>query len=272
VALITGAARGQGRTHAISLAREGAAILALDLCDEDATHCEVSTAAKEDLEETVRLVENAGGEILPAVADVRDFAQVLAAVDDATARWHSPDLVIANAGIYSGFRPFWELREADFADVLNVNVLGVWNTVRAAVPGMIERREGSIILVSSILGLRGGRNLIDYSASKHAVLGMARSMALELAEFDIRVNSLHPTNVDTKLFNNEPTKRLFVPDAVDRDVTMGEFEAAAEQMHLLKAGWVQPEDVSSAALWLLDPQNRFITGSAIPVDAGLMAR
>lgn len=273
VALITGAARGQGRTHALALAREGAAIVALDICDDDATHCQIPTATKEDLDETVRLIEAAGGEVLPAIGDVRMFAEVQAAVDEATDRWHSPDLVIANAGIYSGFRPFWELDEADFADVLNINVLGVWNTVRAAVPGMIERRSGAVVLVSSILGLRGGANLLDYSASKHAVLGMSRSMAQELAPYDIRVNSVHPTNVDTDLFINEPTKRLFLPDhPADQEIGRDELAGVAETMHLLKTGWVDPEDVTSAVLWLLDPANRFITGSALAVDAGLLTK
>ncbi|MTD56066.1 mycofactocin-coupled SDR family oxidoreductase [Amycolatopsis pithecellobii] len=271
VALVTGAARGQGRTHAVSLAREGAAVVALDLC-EQSTRCAVPTASKEDLDETVRLVRDAGGEILPVVADVRDFAQLRAAVDEATQRWRAPDIVVANAGIYSGFRPFWELDQADFADVLNINVLGVWNTVRAAVPGMIEQRAGAIVLVSSILGLRGAKNLVDYAASKHGVLGMMRTMALELADFDVRVNSVHPTNVDTDLFNNEPTRRLFVPQPAGKEITREEFEAVAKEMHPLDAGWVDPQDVTSAVLWLLDPANRFITGSAIAVDAGLMVK
>ena len=265
VALITGAARGQGRSHAIRLAQEGARIIASDICQEvGSTHYPLATS--EDLEETRRLVENEGGKILTVGADVRVLSQVEAAVAAGLEAFGHIDVVCANAGIGS-LGPAWELSEKQWHDMVDVNLTGAWNTVRPAIPHMIEAgRGGSIIFTNSVAGTLGRPNMAHYAASKHGLVGLMRSLANELAPYFIRVNSIHPGNVDTDMVQNLTGRRLLLPDV--ENPSREEFAAAAAKLSLMPIPWVDSIDVSNAVLWLASDEARYVTGVTLAVDAG----
>jgi SDR family mycofactocin-dependent oxidoreductase len=196
VALITGAARGQGRSHALRLAEEGADIIAVDVCGQLDT-VPYAMATEADLEETAKQVEDRDRRILTRQADVRDLGQLQAAVADGVSEFGHLDIVCANAGIGS-MGPAWELSEETWQDMIDVNLTGVWKTVKAVIPQMIEQGTGgSIVLTSSIFGVQAGANVAHYVAAKHGVTGLMRALAVELAPHRIRVNSVHPTTVDT---------------------------------------------------------------------------
>ena len=260
VALVTGAARGQGRSHAVRLAAEGADIVAVDVC---APIADVAypTATPEDLATTARLVEEAGARVVTAVVDVRDAAGLAAAVAEGAAHLGGLDVAVANAGVCSIQR--WdevtpELRET----VIGINLTGVWNTCTAAIPHMVER-GGSLILVSSAAGLKGQPFLTPYVASKHGLVGIMRSLSNELASRNIRVNSLHPTGVDT-------------PMLVGMVGLTGHLEASPELGPLfhnsLPVDLLQPEDISNAVLFLASDEARYVTGLTMTVDAGTTSR
>jgi SDR family mycofactocin-dependent oxidoreductase len=265
VVFITGAARGQGRSHAIHLAQEGACIIASDICQEvGSTH--YSLATSEDLQETQRLVENEGGKILAVGADVRDLSQVEAAVAAGLDEFGHIDVVCANAGIGSLGRS-WELSEKQWHDMIDVNLTGAWNTVRAVIPHMIQAgRGGSIIFTNSVAGTLGRPNMSHYAASKHGLVGLMRSLANELAPYFIRVNSVHPGNVDTDMVQNVTGRRLLLPDV--EDPSREEFAAAAAKLSLMPVPWVESIDISNAVLWLASEEARYVTGIILPVDAG----
>ncbi|MDI2030183.1 mycofactocin-coupled SDR family oxidoreductase [Saccharopolyspora sp. TS4A08] len=266
VAFITGAARGQGRSHAIRLAEEGADIIALDLV-EQMPRVPYDMATPEDFEKTVAAVEGLGRRIVTGVADVRDRAAVRAVVDDGVAEFGRIDVVLANAGIAPHSA---EERDAAavFDDVIAVNLAGVYNTVHAAVPTMIERGEGgSVVLTSSIQGLSGragtGTGSWDgYAAAKHGVVGLMRSWANWLAQYSIRVNSVHPTGVNTPMIVNESLPAFFekFPDS------------AVSLTNLLPVEMVEPVDVSNAIAWLVSDEARYVTGVTLPVDAGFTVK
>ncbi len=263
VVLISGAARGQGRAHAVKLAREGAAISCFDLCGEIASiPYPLSTPA--DLEETVRQVEEAGGRILASQADVRDYEAVKDVVANCLAELGQVDAVVANAGI-SPMDPetmLWEVDRQRWDDLMEINVRGVWNTISAAVPAMIERGAGgSIVITSSTAGIRGMARLGDYSASKHAVAGLMKSFAVELAPHSIRVNTVHPTGVRTPMVTNP-----VMDDFLERSADM-----VANWQNLLPVEMIEPEDVSELVAFLLSDAARYVTGSMLPVDAGFLA-
>jgi len=269
VALITGAARGIGRSQALRFAQEGADVIALDLCGPVET-VSVPASAPEDLDETARLVRAAGGRIVTSIVDVRDEDQLRSATDDGVARFGGLDIVCATAGITSrGLAT--ELFEAAWQTMLDINLSGVWRTCKVTVPHLIARGSGSVILVSSIAGLRGLLGVAHYTAAKHGVVGLMRSLANELAPHDIRVNSVHPTNVDTPLIQNAAVASAFRPD-LDREPTREEFAEAARSMNMLDIPWVDPIDVANACLFLASDEARYITAATLPVDAGATQR
>jgi SDR family mycofactocin-dependent oxidoreductase len=268
VALITGAARGIGRTQAVRFAEEGADVIALDLCGPVDTVV-VSASTPQDLDETARLVRAVGRRVVTGIVDIRDDDQLQSATDDAVARFGGFDIVCATAGITSRGSAT-ELSEAAWQTMLDVNLTGVWRTCKVTAPHLIARGSGSVILVSSIAGLRGLLGVAHYTAAKHGVVGLMRSLAKELAPHGIRVNSVHPTDVDTPLIQNDHVRAAFRPD-LDH-VTREEFAEAARSMNMLDIPWVEPVDVANACLFLASDEARYITSVALPVDAGATQR
>ncbi|SDT63706.1 mycofactocin-coupled SDR family oxidoreductase [Jiangella sp. DSM 45060] len=270
VAFITGAARGQGRSHAVRLAQEGADIIAVDLCD-DVPGLPYAPATEEDLAETVAQVEALDRRIVASRTDVRDLAALQAAVDDGVAQLGRLDIVSANAGIGTQPHLTHELSEDLWRDMIDINLTGVWHTTKVAIPRMVEQGEGgSIVLTSSAAGLQAYQNIAHYVSAKHGVVGLMRTLALELAPHSIRVNSIHPTQVDTPMIQNEGTYRLFRPDL--ENPTRDDFVPASQAMNALPIPWVEPVDISNALLFLASDEARYITGVALPVDAGAVIK
>jgi (+)-trans-carveol dehydrogenase/(-)-trans-carveol dehydrogenase len=266
VAFITGAARGQGRSHAIRLAQEGADIIAVDIC-EDVTGIPYPGATEADLAETVKQVEALDRRIVAAKADVRDYAGLKAALDDGVAQLGRLDIVSANAGIGTSPHHAWEIDDATWQTMIDINLTGVWHTAKAAIPHLIEGGNGgAIILTSSAAGLQAYENIAHYVSAKHGVVGLMRTLALELAPYSIRVNSIHPTQVDTPMIQNEATYRLFRPD-LDHP-TRDDFAPASQSVNALPIPWVEPVDISNAVLFLASDEGRYVTGVTLPVDAG----
>jgi SDR family mycofactocin-dependent oxidoreductase len=268
VAFITGAARGQGRSHAVRLAEEGADIIAVDIAEDiDSVRRFYPGATEADLDETVKEVEALDRRIVAAKADVRDYDALKAALDDGVAQLGRLDIVSANAGIFIFGEQAHLVTEGDWRDVIDINLTGVWHTAKAAVPHLIEQGTGgSIILTSSAAGLKGFPNLAQYTASKHAVVGLMRTLALELAPHMIRVNSVHPTAVDTIMIQNEATRKLFLPDIASP--TREQAAEAFTATNALPVPWVEPRDISNAVLFLASDEARYVTGVTLPVDAG----
>src|SRR5260370_12936961 len=267
VAFITGAARGQGRSHAIRLAQEGADVIAVDLCGPLPTvQYPLSTA--DDLATTVRLVEALGRRIVASQADVRDFGSLELALAKGIAKLGSMDIVSANAGILSS-GSLGELSETAWREMIDINLSGVWRTCKAAIPHLIAGgRGGSIILTSSVAGLKAYANIAHYVSAKHGVTGLMRTLAAELAPHRIRVNSLHPTQVDTNMIQNDVMYRLFCPEL--ENPTREDFAAASRATGLLPVDWVEASDVSNALLFLASDEARYITGTALAIDAGAL--
>jgi (+)-trans-carveol dehydrogenase len=269
VAFITGAARGQGRSHAIRLAQEGADIIAVDLCGQvDSVPYPMSTP--EDLAQTVKEVEALDRRIVASQADVRDYGALKAALDAGVAELGRLDIVSANAGISSVGRAD-ELPEQTWQDMIDTNLTGVWHAAKAAIPHLkAGGRGGSIIITSSAAGLMAMENIAHYVSAKHGLVGLMRTLALELAPDMIRVNSLHPTTVNTPMIQNEPTYQLFRPDLENPTV-----DDAAESFLMLNAlpiKWVEPIDISNALLFLASDEARYITGVTLPIDAGCVVK
>lgn len=237
VALITGAARGIGRAQAVRFAQEGADIVALDVCGPIDTVL-VPHSTPDDLDTTASLVREADGRVHPEIVDVRDLAGMRAATDRGAARFGGLDVVCATAGITSRGMAV-ELDENAWRTMLDVNLTGVWHTCRAGVPHLIARGAGSVILTSSIAGLRGLVGVAHYTAAKHGVVGLMRSLANELAPHHVRVNCVNPTNVDTPMIQNDVVSSAFRPD-LDRPPTRAEFADAARSMNMLAVPWIDP--------------------------------
>jgi (+)-trans-carveol dehydrogenase len=266
VAFITGGARGQGRAHAVRLAQEGADIIAVDICKQiDSVLVPLSTP--EDLAETADLVKGHNRRIYTAEVDVRDYTALKAAVDTGVEQLGRLDIIVANAGIGNGGQTLDKTSEEDWTDMIDVNLGGVWKTVKAGVPHILAGgRGGSIILTSSVGGLKAYPHTGHYVAAKHGVVGLMRTFAVELGQHMIRVNSVHPTNVNTPLFMNEPTMKLFRPDLDNPGPD--DLKAIAQMMHTLPIGWVEPEDIANAVLFFASDESRYITGVTLPIDAG----
>ena len=266
VAFITGAARGQGRAHAVRMAEEGADIIAVDICKQIESVL-IPLSSPEDLAETADLVKNAGGRIHTTEVDVRDYDALKSAVDAGVEEFGKLDIIVANAGIGNGGQTLDKTSEPDWDDMIGVNLSGVWKTVKAGVPHIIAGgKGGSIILTSSVGGLKAYPHTGHYVAAKHGVVGLMRTFAVELGAQNIRVNSVHPTNVNTPLFMNEPTMRLFRPDL--ENPGPDDMKVIGQLMHTLPIGWVEPEDIANAVLFLASDEARFITGVTLPVDGG----
>ncbi|MBU8820045.1 mycofactocin-coupled SDR family oxidoreductase [Mycolicibacterium goodii] len=271
VAFITGAARGQGRSHAVRLAEEGADIIAVDVCRRIGTNEDIPASSPEDLAETVELVKGLNRRIVAAEADVRDHDELKAVVDNGVEQLGGLDVVVANAGIGNGGATLDKTSEADWDDMIGVNLSGVWKTVKAAVPHLISGgKGGSIILTSSVGGLKAYPHTGHYIAAKHGVVGLMRTFAVELGQHSIRVNSVHPTNVNTPLFMNEGTMKLFRPDL--ENPGPDDMAVVAQMMHVLPVGWVEPRDISNAVLFLASDEARYVTGLPMTVDAGSMLK
>jgi (+)-trans-carveol dehydrogenase len=270
VAFITGAARGQGRAHAVRLAQEGADIIAIDVCQQlDDVPFPMSTP--EDLAETVSLVEKEGRRILASQVDVRDFPAMKAAVDSGVEQLGRLDIVVANAGIGTGGHHLVEMPEKIWQDMIDVNMTGVWLSAKAGIPHIIAGgRGGSIVLTSSVGGLKAYPNTGHYVTAKHGVVGIMRTLAVELAQHSIRVNSLHPTQVNTPMAINDPVFRLFRPDL--ENPTVDDFAPVSQMAHMLPVPWVEPEDISNAVLFLVSDEGRYITGVPLPIDAGSLLK
>ena len=285
VAVVTGAARGQGRSHCLRLAADGADIVAIDLCGELAT-TDYAGSARADLDATTDAVTAMGVGCAAVVADVRDLPAMSGAVEqglgalrrDAGTSRHV-DIVVANAGIAGG-SPIEFMTAHAWQEMIDVNLTGVWNTIKAVIPSMLANPRlrvnggsgtGSIVLISSANGgLKAPPNLAHYAAAKHGVVGVMRSLAGELGERGIRVNSIHPTAVDTSMIHNDFTYRLFRPDldAPGRDDVVELFRS----YHSLPVPWIDAADVSEAVAFLASDAARYITGVMLPVDAGLSSR
>jgi (+)-trans-carveol dehydrogenase len=263
VVFITGAARGQGRNHAVRLAEEGADIIAVDLC-EQLESVPYGMPTSEDLDETARLVEATGRRIVARKADVRDLGALRAALDEGVAELGSLDVAIANAGIFSVGGPVADIEEQAWHEMIDVNLTGVFYTLKASVPHLND--GASVIITSSGAGLKGHPNVGHYVATKHAVVGLMRTLAKELAPRMIRVNSLHPTNVDTPMFANDAMFRLFVPDKPDP--TREDVLPVAVGLNVMPIGWVETDDISNAVLFLASDESRYVTGVPLPIDAG----
>ena len=266
VAFITGAARGQGRSHALRLAQEGADIIAVDIAEQMST-VPYPMSTPEDLEETVRQVEALDRRIVARKADVRDGEALRAAVDAGVAELGRLDIVAANAGIFSN-ATVEELTEEQWADMLDVNLSGVWRTCKVAIPHLRAAGGGSIIITSSTAGIKGFPNFAHYVSAKHGVVGLMRTLALELAPDMIRVNTIHPTSVDTPMIQNENLYALFAPDLEPAQRTREELGGRFGAMNALPIPWVEPVDISNAVLWLASDEARYVTGVMLPVDAG----
>jgi (+)-trans-carveol dehydrogenase len=269
VAFVTGAARGQGRSHAVRLAQEGADIIAVDICAQVGS-VPYPMATPEDLAQTVKEVEALDRRIVATRADVRDFGAVQAALDDGVAQLGRLDIVAANAGICS-FGQAAELDETTWQDMIDTNLTGVWHTCKAAVPHLIGGgRGGSIVITSSTAGLNGMQNLAHYVSAKHAGVGLMRTLALELAPHFVRVNTVNPTTVNTDMVQNETTYRLFRPDLANPG--RQDMADTGMTMNALPIPWVEPADISNAVLFLASDEARYITGVTLPVDAGFLLK
>ena len=279
VAFITGAARGQGRSHAVRLAQEGADVIAVDICRGFADST-APAATPEDLAETADMVKNLDRRIVTAEVDVRDFDALKSAVDGGVEQLADGrstngsgrlDIVVANAGIGTTGVKLHKMREHIFDETIDINLGGVWKTVKAAVPHLLAGgRGGSIIITSSVGGTKAYPQVGHYIAAKHGVVGLMRTFAVELGQHSIRVNTVHPTHVCTPLLMNESTYRLFRPDLENPGPE--DLAPICQSFHFLPIPWVEPVDISNAVLFLASDEARYITGVTLPVDAGSLLK
>jgi SDR family mycofactocin-dependent oxidoreductase len=262
VAFVTGAARGQGRAHAVRLAADGANVIAVDLCEQIAS-VPYPLATADDLAATVKLVEDAGGRIVAKQGDVRDRESLSAALQAGLDEFGRLDIVVANAGIAP-----MQSGDDGWRDVIDVNLTGVYNTIKVAIPTMVKQGTGgSIVLISSAAGLAGvgspDAGSVGYAAAKHGVVGLMRVYANLLAAQNIRVNSIHPTGVETPMINNEFTREWLAKMAAQTDQPRSLGNALPVEV-------LQAEDIANAVAWLVSDQARYITGVTLPVDAGFL--
>lgn len=266
-ALITGAARGQGRSHALTLAAEGANVIAVDLCADLAT-IPYPLATPDDLAETKARVEALGAACHTVRCDVRDTDAVEAVVADAVDRFGTLDIAVANAGV-CGFAPFWELDDAAWDEMIGVDLTGVFKTMRAAVRPMLRQGSGRIVATSSMGGRMGTPNLAHYVAAKWGVIGLVKTLALEAASSGITVNAVCPATVDTAMVHNDALYGLFCPD-LDAP-TKAQVEPAYAAMSPMRVPWVAPEDISAAVLYLVSDDARYVSGTTIDVSTAASA-
>jgi (+)-trans-carveol dehydrogenase len=256
VALISGVARGQGRSHALKLAEQGVGIIGFDIL-EDIPGAKYPGATEDDLETTIEMVHSVGGKIFAKRADVLSSEQILSVVDEGVSRFGRLDIILANAGIFTFSNYAEDLPEEAFTYMIDVNLNGVWRTIKAGIPYLKSGKSGgSVVITSSAYGLKGVEGYSHYVASKHAVVGLMRSLALELGPEGIRVNTIHPTMVNTRQL----------------DANREEWKDFGYSTHALPTPWVEPEDISDLVVFLCSDESRYITGNTISVDAGLSLR
>src|SRR5271163_436452 len=262
VAFITGAARGQGRAHAARLAREGADIIVLDICAPVSDCISYPAATPEDLAATVRAVEAEGRKVLARQVDIRDDAAVRQLVADGVEQFGRLDILVANAGVL-GWGRVWELTDEQWDTVIGVNLTGTWRTLRATVPAMIEAgNRGSIVVVSSVAGLKATPGNGHYSASKHGLTALTNTLAIELGEYGIRVNSIHPYSVDTPMIEPEAMTEIFAKHP--------SFVHSYPPMPVQPKGFMTADEVSDVVVWLAGDGSGTLSGSQIPVDKGAL--
>ena len=266
VAFVTGAARGQGRSHAVRLAQEGADVIAVDVCRHIENTMEPSSTPA-DLAETANLIKALDRRVVTAEVDVRDYDALKAALDGGVEQLGRLDIVVANAGIGTPGAMLDEMDEPRWHQMMDVNLTGVWKSVKAAIPHLkAGGRGGSVILTSSVGGLKAYPHVGHYITAKHGVVGLMRSFAVELGQYLIRVNSVHPTHVATPLLHNDATYRTFRPDL--ENPGPDDMAPICQNFHILPIPWVQAEDVSNAVLFLASDESRYVTGVPLPIDAG----
>jgi (+)-trans-carveol dehydrogenase len=267
VAFVTGAAIGQGRSHAVRLAQEGADIIAIDVCKPIVENTTIPPATPEDLAETADLVKSHNRRIFTAEVDVRDYDAMKAAVDAGVEQLGRLDIIVANAGIGNGGDTLDQCSEHDWQEMIDINLSGVWKSVKAGVPHLIAGGNGgSIVLTSSVGGLKAYPHCGNYVAAKHGVVGIMRSFAVELGQHMIRVNSVHPTHVSTGMIMNEGTWKMFRPDL--ENPGPDDMAPICQMFHTLPIPWVDPIDISNAVLFFVSDEARYITGVTLPIDAG----
>jgi (+)-trans-carveol dehydrogenase len=267
VAFITGAARGQGRAHAIRMAEEGADIIAIDACTAIGPYDGGSIA---DFEETASQVEALGRRISWSQADIRYYDGLASALQKGVDEFGRLDIVVSNAAMSGVGSLAAEMTEHDWQEEIDVNLTGQWKTCKAAIPHLKASGGGAIVITSSFAGLNGLPHGASYCSAKHGLVGLMRVLANEHAKDNIRVNTIHPSNVGTPMLLKEKTYRLFRPDL--QDPTIEDFKEAAKRVHLLDVPYLEPEDIANAALFLVSDEGRYITGVALPVDAGADAK
>ncbi|TWH37458.1 mycofactocin-coupled SDR family oxidoreductase [Rhodococcus rhodochrous] len=268
VALVTGAARGQGRSHAVALAERGADLVICDRC-EDSEAVAYPLSTKADLEETVRLVEATGRRCISVQADTADRSAIEALVRRAEEELGRIDIAIANAGV-SAAAPVQDLPDSQWSEVIGTNLTGVFHTVAAVAPGMIERGYGRIVTIASMLGRAAAPAQAAYCASKWGVIGMTKSAALDLAPHGITVNAVAPGNISTPMVHNDALYRMMRPDL--ENPTRADIEPIFASLHGQPVPFLEPEEVTHAVLFLAAEASAHITGTVMSVDAGAAAR
>jgi SDR family mycofactocin-dependent oxidoreductase len=270
VAFVSGAARGQGRSHAVRLAQEGADIIAIDIC-KPVDNVVYPAATPADLAETADLVKGYDRRIVTAEVDVRDYDALKAAVDSGVAQLGRLHIIVANAGIGNGGNKLHKIRENIWQDMIDVNLSGVWKTVKAGVPHILAgERGGSIVLTGSVGAHKALPHTGHYIAAKHGVVGLMRAFAVELGQHRIRVNSVHPSQVNTPMTMNDVTFKLFRPDL--ENPGPDDFAPFSQMTHTLPVPWVEAVDISNAVLFLASDESRYVTGVSLPVDAGALLK
>jgi SDR family mycofactocin-dependent oxidoreductase len=270
VAFVSGAARGQGRSHAVRLAQEGADIIAIDIC-KPVDNVVYPAATPADLTETADLVKGYDRRIVTAEVDVRDYDALMAAVDSGVAQLGRLDIIVANAGIGNGGNKLHKIRENIWQDMIDINLSGVWKTVKAGVPHILAgERGGSIVLTGSVGAHKALAHTGHYIAAKHGVVGLMRAFAVELGQHRIRVNSVHPSQVNTPMTMNDVTFKLFRPDL--ENPGPDDFAPFSQMTHTLPVPWVEAVDISNAVLFLASDESRYVTGVSLPVDAGALLK
>ncbi|GAA1839947.1 mycofactocin-coupled SDR family oxidoreductase [Pseudonocardia ailaonensis] len=265
VAVITGAARGQGRSHALRLASEGADIIALDVCEDIASTSYTGSTA-DDLAETAAEIEKLDRRVVTAKADVRNYEQLDTAIGKGVSELGRLDIVCANAGILS-MGQLHDLTEDSWLEMIDINLNGVWRTTKAATPHLIESGGGgSIIITASGAALHGVQNIGHYVAAKTGVIGLMRTLSIELAPHRIRANAISPTNVNSDMIQNDALYRLYLPHI--ENPTREQFAEAVSTTHPMGIPWVEPADVSAVVAFLASDESRYITGMQVPIMAG----
>ncbi|HXX78371.1 MAG TPA: mycofactocin-coupled SDR family oxidoreductase [Ktedonobacteraceae bacterium] len=267
---ITGAAHGMGRAHALAFAREGARLVVCDACHQYNT-VPYQLAQPGELASLAAEIEHIGCPVLAAEVSVTDLASMQALVEQAQQKFSSIDILVANAGIYS-FASSWELTEEQWDETVNVDLKGVWISCKVCIPQMLSRHSGKIICISSTAGLKGMANLAHYVAAKHGVIGLVKTLAIELAPYNINVNAVCPTSVDTAMLSNQALYDVFAggPGPLATHEHMLDL---MNQLNLFPdRDLLPPEDISSVVLWIASAEARHLTGCALPVDAGYLTR